>query len=680
MNSALRRLGGSVDGREARLAIIVISTAAAIFTLALVLVRSFPVTFDEAKYLGIGYSMVEGRGPRTVFDGWFLPHAPVWPTMVVAPAVVLSVDPLVVGRVLNAVSGLGLLLLGAALAWRIRPAAGALAAIGLLATTYLHELTRTARLDVPSAMLAIAFLALALVAVRRGSAPWSIAAGLLFALAFLVKEIALPLAPVPILAAILHRQPWRPILRAAGWLTLSATVGVAPWFLFVAEVSDVVYRLGTPGWTLLPIGLALLVVGIAAVIAGTVEGGGRIDRLEGLLEGRRRTWLATAITMLWVLGLTLVFLGTLRTRATALIDLPQIVGYLREWYPILITSAIGAVGLVLSLFAWRTAEPREREAHEDLWLATICGLPLIILVIGVGEAPRNYLAQLAIGAGLAAAGWLWLVEIVLRRRAVPAARTGRIVEGQTPIPTERGLAGLMIGGLISASALLAYTINLHPPGTTRDRAVDTMTAWALQNVEPGATIAFGSYLGYEMGLPLRNHYTIRQVRHVVVVGDVEAPDGVAIFGKPTLDDWVSIDIAPKNVNEFLAFSESTLVGQLRRREVDYWAYSIGASTAAGTVISTIDGASGFDQVAHWTFPRTRGGPIDTYVYRLDRDRLALDTTRIRIAPDALERMVDMIETKGATELARRLVSQVEATPATPATDALIERLRVLAAR
>ena len=85
-----------------------------------------------------------------------------------------------------------------------------------------------------------------------------IAAGLLFGVAFLVKEIVLPLAPVPILAAMLHRQPWRPILRTAGWLTLSATVAVAPWFIFVAEVTDRVYRLGTPGWTLAPIGLALL--------------------------------------------------------------------------------------------------------------------------------------------------------------------------------------------------------------------------------------------------------------------------------------------------------------------------------------------------------------------------------------------------------------------------------------
>ena len=99
-------------------------------------------------------------------------------------------------------------------------------------------------------MLAVAYLALGLLAVRRGSARYAVAAGLLFGVAFLVKEVVLPLAPVPILAAILHRQPWRPIVRTAGWLTLSSTIVVAPWFIFVADVGDRVYRLGTPLWTL----------------------------------------------------------------------------------------------------------------------------------------------------------------------------------------------------------------------------------------------------------------------------------------------------------------------------------------------------------------------------------------------------------------------------------------------
>ena len=67
----------------------------------------------------------------------------------------------------------------------------------LVAFTYLHDLTRTARLDVPVAALVLLYLVVGLEAVRRGSVRWSIAAGLCFAVAFLVKEVALPFAPVP---------------------------------------------------------------------------------------------------------------------------------------------------------------------------------------------------------------------------------------------------------------------------------------------------------------------------------------------------------------------------------------------------------------------------------------------------------------------------------------------------
>ncbi len=539
----------SIPRSERQLSLAFVVASAAVFVVALALVPPFPVTFDEARYLGVGYSMIEGQGPQTVFGGYFLPHAPVWSTVVVAPAVALGIDPLVVGRLLNALSGVGLISLSAALGWRIRPAAGALAAIALLATTYIHELTRTSRLDIPSATLAVAYLALGLVAVRRGSTPSAIAAGLLFGVAFLVKEIALPLAPVPILAAVLHRQPWRSILNTAGWLALSATVAVAPWFIFVAGVTDRVYRLGTPGWTLAPIGIALLVVGLAGVIGSRVEAPKTMaTSVAGRLEGRGRTWLVSGFTVLWVIGLTLVFTGTLTTRGTGLIDVPQIARYVREWYPMLVTSGIGAIGLVLSIVARRDPALGRREALEDLWLATICGLPLVILVIGVGEAPRNYLAQLAIGAGIAAAGWLWSFELAIRRRPTltilavgaifgpilglaladvvgvrvrvgaigglvggvlvagaiaVALRAGRLGPRTDPPWRERALAGLLTVSLVGATALLAYTIEPGRPASTREVAIDTVVAWVRVHVEPGSTIAFGSYLSFEMALPLR---------------------------------------------------------------------------------------------------------------------------------------------------------------------------------
>ena len=657
---------------EARVSLGFVVAGAAVFVIALWLFPPFPVTFDEAKYLGIGYSLLEGLGPRNVFGDYFILHGPVWPAVVVAPAVALATDPLIIGRVLNALSGLGLILLSAAFAWRIRPAAAAFGTIGLVATTYLHELTRTSRLDVPSAALAVAFVALGLVAVRRGSTRYAIAAGVLFGLAFLVKEIVLPLAPVPILAAVLHRQPWRPILRTTGWLTLSATVTVAPWFIYVAGLSGKVYRLGTPAWTLLPIGVAILAVGLAGVIGSRLTVPPPARGLTDRLEGSARTWLVAALTTAWVLVLTAFFGGPLAAKGMGIIDIPQIVAYVRTWYPYLVTTAFGAVGVVLSLGAWRRAGPPQRAATEDLWLATICGLPLMILVIGVGEGPRHYLAQMAIGAGLAAAGWLWLLETIIRR--VAGARSE---VGTTDRWIARATLGVLVASLVGAGAALAIADRLHRPVLTRDEDVATVAPWVRDNVPHGSTIAFGSYLGYEMALPLRADFTPRQVRHQNVIGDVDAPDGVTLYGKPLQDDWVSIDIAPKNVNEFQAFSASTLITQLRKAGAQYWIYTTGTTTSAPTIIPALEGATGFEQIAHWSFARPRGEPIDTYVYRIDLEHLAIPTDRIHIAPDALERLVALVEDKGATALASRLAAQLVADPRSAATDALLERLRVL---
>ena len=72
---------------------------------------------------------------------------------------------------------------------------------------------------------------------------------------------------------------------------------VAPWFIYVAQVTDRVYRLGTPGWTLgadRP-----RAAGRRSVAAVLVESARDAERGEGLadrLEGRGRTWLVVGLT------------------------------------------------------------------------------------------------------------------------------------------------------------------------------------------------------------------------------------------------------------------------------------------------------------------------------------------------------------------------------------------------
>ena len=664
---------------ETRTALVAIAGGIAVFSLLLLLVPSFFLTFDEAKYIGIGYNLVDGHGPQTPFGGYFLPHAPVWSAVLAYPNAIAHIDPLDTGHLLNAIAGAALLGLTAQLGWRVRPAVGGLAAAGFVGVTYLHDLTRTARLDVPAAALALAYLALGLFAVRRGTALLGIATGVAFALAFTVKEIALPLAPVPFIAAITWGLPWRQVLGSAGWTLAAAAVGVSWWFVLVADLSGVVYRLGTPAWTLTPIAIGVAVVAIVGILAGQGVGFGSVERW---LEARRglapggawRRAIVVALTAAWCAALTVVFAGTLEVRGTDLIDPAQLGQYVATWLPGLlkVVAVIGIVGVAFSLAAWRAAVDRERSAIGDLWLATICGAPLVLLVVEVGEPPRNYLAQIGILACLAAAGWLWAGEAALQRLAPRLPRRAPAVAVPVAI----------VAVFVASSAVLAYhalTFRETRSGDARRQAIETTVGWIKANATPGEPVAIGSFLSYEISLGLRDHNPTKQVRHEQVVGDPTAPDGVRVSGQPARDDWISIDEAPRNVNEFGAFSANELAKDLRASGARLYVYATEAATSAPTVVDALEGAPGVTEVATWTFP-TPTIPVGIHVYRIDPGALDLPTDKVHLSAKALERLVGELEAAGEAgkKTAAGLVDKLVVAPATPATDALLARLRALA--
>ena len=98
---------------------LIVAVAALAFVALLVLGGPFYQSFDEAKYLGLGHNLFAGHGYTTVFGATFTTHSPAWPAILVAPEVWLGVDALTWGRVLNYLSGAGLVLACAAFAWRI---------------------------------------------------------------------------------------------------------------------------------------------------------------------------------------------------------------------------------------------------------------------------------------------------------------------------------------------------------------------------------------------------------------------------------------------------------------------------------------------------------------------------------------------------------------------------------
>jgi len=279
----------------------------------LVLLLTAPARFmglDDAYYLSIGRNILDGRGAFSAFGSFASLHGPVWPVLVAAPEAWFGIAAPTVAHLLVVLAGAAVILWAAWFAWRIEPAAAPLAAATLVAFPFLVDLATEMGLDIPAAAFTLTYLALGLAAVRRGSIALGVTAGLVFAAAFLLKETALPLAPVPILAGLVRRIPAERLLPAAGALLLAAILGTSWWLAIYAFELGRVYRIGTPAWTLAPLWLAaglLAIAGLTArrwlprVAGGTIAG----DHVQRWF--RAAGWIAT---LAWAVALTVVFART----------------------------------------------------------------------------------------------------------------------------------------------------------------------------------------------------------------------------------------------------------------------------------------------------------------------------------------------------------------------------------
>ncbi|HEX7472885.1 MAG TPA: hypothetical protein VF323_07365, partial [Candidatus Limnocylindrales bacterium] len=223
---------------------------------------------DDALYLGIGANLFAGRGVTDVFGAFPPYHSPLWPAFIEAPYAWWRIDPSLAAHVTVVIAGLAVIALTAWFAWRSVPLAAALAAATMLGFPFLLTLARGMGLDLPASALTMLYVALGLAAVRRGSVGLAVAAGLTFACAFLVKEIALSFAPVPLLCGLVRNVPLTSLGRVAGGILLAAMVGTSWWFILYAQQLGLVYRLGAPAWVLGPLAIG----GIALAIAGLTAG------------------------------------------------------------------------------------------------------------------------------------------------------------------------------------------------------------------------------------------------------------------------------------------------------------------------------------------------------------------------------------------------------------------------
>jgi hypothetical protein len=677
--------GASAWPRERRIALVILGACLALgLTLLLVFPPSY-ATYDDAKYVSLGLNILEGHGPLNDFGHVFVKHSPLWPLTLAAPRFFLGIDGIVVGHLVNGLSFLASILLTAALAWRQRPYAGALAGIAVVAFPYAHTLARTAGLDYPAIALTLAYLLVAGTALRRGSLRLGLAAGLLFAAAFLFKETILPGAPVPVAVAVASRLPWRHVARAGAATLLAAALGTSWWFVMHAQYTGVVYRLGAPAWTLLPIAVVVAVVvavglwvGARPASAPSSTPSSRWRAYAARLDGERgRFWLALAVVAAWTAALLVVFARTEKLGGQPLVRLAQYRAYIADWggtlAPALLVIVPGVA--VLAVLALRRRRPQPGFPAAETAASLVCAAPLVMLVVGIGETPRHYLAYLDVGLALGAIGWIAAIDAVAiwlaSRRTPLLARAPRWV---MPIVLVLALAG---AGAIHA--VRSGKVNALDP--IRADVVDAAATWLRANAPGGSTIAYANTLATNLALEMRDGHRAVEIRPGVAIPDVTAPVGLRRPGLAPSDQWIAVDVALRNGTQFAAHTPASLLGSLKRAGATLLVYPVQTDEGASPFIAPLSPDHGFTELLHSTYTVGDGTQMDLYIYRVDLASLSYDTAHLYMSPAALDQLLSVLEARPseAAAAARLLAERLVLVPDTAASAPLVNRLRVLAA-
>ncbi len=698
-----------------------IAVSALVFILLALLLPSVYATPDESKYIGLGLNILDGLGLHTDFGVLFLNHSPVWPLVLATPQRLLGVEALAVGHVVDALAGGALIALTGALGWRHRPLAGAIGAIGLLGLPMLLALSRSAGLDVPAAALTLGYLWLAWRAIHDDSAIEGLLAGFVFAMAFLVKETALPVLPVPFLVALFETASLAVIGRVAAATLAATAVTMSWWFVLVAEQGGVVYRLGTPGWTLLPLAAVLVLLIVLGWSAGWIMSRDRPAALSSTLSRARVTRFRALAAWIGILGWTGTQLAVY-ARAPKLLGEPllrasQLTDDLRVYgVSLAIALAFGGIGSLLALASFRRSA-----AVRLLAFGFVSGVPLILLVLGIGETTRHYVAYLALLMGLGAVGWVEAASAAASSRAWRAVLLVAVVLaigiGQLGLPGGR----LVHAGLVGAAVVVAIGVALaafarsrpavtHRPlrtatglgatlavltivaGTVtgvaaarvpdtltviQREAVDDATAWVGEHAASGDVIAVSPALGYHLAVRIRDHEVVRISPQTAIV-DPSAPLGLRLPHVGPLTDPVTLDAAKRNVDQVSTFGADELAADLASAGVDLWivAAYVSPGTTESAVQSMLDATGGLERARSWRFDRGVRHLV-VVIYRVTGPEVSPPRDRTWGSPDAVAGVADRLAGAGAAAAAR-LAERIVMVPDNAAGQAALDRLQAVA--
>ncbi len=711
---------------ERRVSLFILAATPILFMIFLALAPPVNPTFDDAKYIAVGRNFLDGNGPTTAFGVVFLKHSPLWPVIVALPEKLAGIHPVATGHLINVLSGALTIVLIGFLGWRVRPAVGAITAVLFAALPYVFDIARTAGIDLPSIALTLLYVVVGFSVVRTGALWRAVVLGAIFAVAFLIKETILPFAIVPFILGAMWGVRWTNTVRTAAVTLATAAVGMSWWFVMFAGYTHQVYRADFPEWTLIPIATAVVIFLSVGLAAGRIATG--IDRRGWNVTAARRiparlqdrTVIGWSAVLVWFVLLTIFFGRTPKLLGASLFDPRQVV--------YMVANSLGSVrltfayGLGTFLLVAELIRDRRRvaQASSDALVTMICGIPLVLLVVGVGETPRHYIQELALVILTGTIGWYHGLLRLRERDRISAALfaglailvvlilaastlqriTPKVILGGVGAVVVLAVVAVVIGrwlrrrGRLGAvGAVLAAGVFVVAMGAVGVRATripgitaanettataDTI-AWIKANVPKGGAVAFGPYLSMETSIDLPAGYKAIQVRHYLALDDPKTPLGLrSETGTPT--DYVAIDTAPIKANQFNVYSSSQMTKQFRDANALYYVYPITRARSSKEVLNVLTPENGFTELDM----RTYTGPsdtIDVHTYKIDLAKLNIPPDKIFISAEALDRLVTKLEgspSAGATAAGNLLDRIVPAADGSEA--ALLDRLKTLAGR
>jgi hypothetical protein len=371
---------------------------------------------------------------------------------------------------------------------------------------------------------------------------------------------------------------------------------------------------------------------------------------------------------------------------------------------------------------------RRSQAARELAFATIAGLPLVLLVLGIGETPRHYIMVIATLVGLGAAGWVGVVDRLEDRRwwlavlaagavavvlALPQIQRGnsttpaiilaaivgalallatwagpRVATLSRRVETVGGSPLLRLGGVVIAVFLMGATISTTDAVLTRKgvleraqvKAVTTVGSWVNANLPDGSRIITGSALAYELALEVHDHHQLVRLRPLSSLVDPAAPLGLRTPADLAPDDVLTLESALRNADKFDMYAASELDVRIRRASATAWVQSAYLSRAqtVSAPMAMLDHSTGVRRLQSWTFP-AGSQTLAVVAYGLDLPSLALGDGRIYAEGSAISGLARRLDETGeGTAAAARLLARITPIDSAPATSRAMDELRAVA--